>query len=88
MGEYLDYGNQQCSISGLSTPTPKESAYQQSLDKTIQEDEELNPSQHGWKKTLGVWVLLLRLSCWHHNLPQLQSANAGKAATCQSDILT
>lgn len=62
---------------GSPTPTPKESAYQQSLDKTIQEDEELNPSQHGWKKTLGVWVLLLRLFCWHHNLPQLQSANAG-----------
>lgn len=45
---------------GSPTPTPKESAYQQSLDKTIQEDEELNPSQHGWKKTLGVWVLLLQ----------------------------
>lgn len=62
---------------GSPIPTPKESVYQQLLDKTIQVDEELNPPQGGWKKTLGVWLLLFRLSCWEHNLYHLQSANAG-----------
>ena len=62
---------------GSPMPTPKESVYQQPLDKTIQVVEELNPSQRGWKKTLGVWLLLLGLSCWQHNLHYLQSANAG-----------